>query len=512
MLSTTKRPFYSLLGVGLAAMMVGIDFSIVNATLPSIQTDLHLSIGQLQWLMAGFGITFCSLLVTLGRLADIVGRRKILYIGLFGFALTSLMAGLSTSGLALIIIRFFQGIFGAAIFPPGMAIVANAYSEEKRTQAIGLYGALIGIGLAFGPVIGGLVTSLLGWRWIFFINIPVVIASLCICMLAIRESSNPKATSVDYWGMALCIIFLISLTFGINEGAFYGWGSVVIISFFSVALLSFVCLLVVESKVEAPLLDLDLFNNKYFITSLLVFITTVAFAWPIIFLMPLYLQVILNYHVATSGAVMMLMTGMTMLGPMFGSYWYAHRSPRQIYHASFITMIIAIAMFCFLGVTGPFWLVAVSFLLSGFSWGVGNGIPISIALTGSSHTEDTGIVTGTLMTLMNTFGILSLTVITTSFRYVEKSSLLMKLQSSGIILDHSQVKRVRMLASDPEHMSKYLSGMSHQLIHTIITLFKQSFIIGMQRAYFILLVVSCVLWLLAILVSRGQVLRKTSNP
>ena len=130
-MTASKKPLLILIGTGLAGFMVGVDYSIVNATLPTIQSSLHITIGQLQWLMAGFGIAFCSLLVALGRLADIKGRRKILYIGLIGFALSSLLAGLSNVPLLLIIARFLQGVFGAAMFPSGMAIVADAYSDDR---------------------------------------------------------------------------------------------------------------------------------------------------------------------------------------------------------------------------------------------------------------------------------------------------------------------------------------------------------------------------------------------
>src|SRR3990167_1347114 len=207
-----------LIGVSLAAIIIPIDYTIVNTCLALIQNDLKMNISELQWLLTGFGITFCALLTVMGRLADILGRRKLNYIGCIGFGLVSLGAGLSHSAAMLITMRILQGAFGAIMFPSGSAIIADAFPNEQQGKVLGMYGACMGIGLAIGPVLGGLITTWLNWRWIFFINITIVLISLIICLPILRESKHITKTTVDWLGMIFLITFLASLVFAISMG------------------------------------------------------------------------------------------------------------------------------------------------------------------------------------------------------------------------------------------------------------------------------------------------------
>ena len=246
MTMTNTNKWWVLIGTGIAAIIVGIDFTVVNTSLANIQHDLNMGISQLQWIMAGFGITFCALLVAMGRLGDITGRRKILYFGIIGFGLALLGAGFSTTPHFLIAMRVLQGVCGAAIFPCGMAITANAFPQEEQGRALGIYGSIVGIGLAFGPVLGSIIVTLLNWRWIFFINIPVVIVSLLICFVNVQESKMSDHASVDWSGAGLVIIFLGALSFAINEGSNFGWFSPVIIIAMLIAIVGFIGLIFVE--------------------------------------------------------------------------------------------------------------------------------------------------------------------------------------------------------------------------------------------------------------------------
>lgn len=508
--SVEKNALLALISTGLAAMMAGVDFSIVNTTLPSIQQSLAMPVSQLQWLMAGFGITFCSLLVAVGRFADIVGRRKILYISLIGFALSSLAAGLAANGSILIFMRFMQGIFGAGIFPTGMAIVANAYSDKNRSQALAIYMSLLGVGLAFGPVLGGILSTWLGWRWIFFINIPVVATSMAICFISVQESSLPNAPAIDWWGVALSIIFLSALTFAINEGGFWGWSSSLILSCFIIALISLIVLILIENSIVNPLIDFSLLKNDSFMAALLLFIATVGFCWPVIFLMPLYLHSILGFGAASTGSILLLMTGMTFVAPMLGNYWYQRKSKLQAFHGTLLIEAIAILLFCYLGLGGPMWLLVISFIMFGFSWGVGNGIPLPLSLLHLPNTNDVGFVSGTLMTLMNICGLISLTVVTTVYRHSETTALMQRLQLHKIILTPEQRNQVQLLLSDPEHATEYLSYFSHQAASQIVSFFHQSFIIGMHDAYFLLLLVTVIIWVIAAFLMRRVIKEENS--
>ena len=222
-----SRRWWVLVGVSMAGMLVALDFTIVNICLPTIQHDFLTSTNTLQWLVLGFGIPFASCLTAAGKLADRVGRRKVLYVSILVFILSSLGAGLSPIILILIIMRLFQGLSAAAIFPAGMAIVVHTFPENERVRAVSLFGSVMGIGLALGPILGGFILALLGWRWIFFINIPLALMAMFICTILgrVQESKHPGSPPIDWVGMLSMIVSIGGICFLVSQAAILGWDS-----------------------------------------------------------------------------------------------------------------------------------------------------------------------------------------------------------------------------------------------------------------------------------------------
>jgi MFS family permease len=203
-ISEQSRKWWVLIGVSIASFLGCIDFTIVNTALPAIQVDLHATVTQLQWVVNMFLLALCSFMVIMGRLADIYGRRRVLYLGALVFGLSSLAAGLANDIAWLIAFRFLQGISCAVLYTVTGAIVAEAFPEEQRGRAIGLLFGANGLGLAVGPVLGGVIVAAVGWRWIFLVNVPLILISLMICWVSVRESVNQEEGSKIDWGGPSC--------------------------------------------------------------------------------------------------------------------------------------------------------------------------------------------------------------------------------------------------------------------------------------------------------------------
>jgi len=428
-LNNMDKKWRVLLGTGIAMMIVAIDFTIVNTCLANIQRDLHASINQLQWVMAGFGIFFSTLLVTAGRLSDIKGRRKFMYVGVVGFGLASLSAGLSTTPEFLIAMRIIQGICGAAIYPTGMALTSAAFPEHEQGKALGIYSSIVGVGLAVGPVLGSAIVTFLSWRWIFFINLPVVILSLIICFPVIKESKHPEASSVDWPGAITLIMFLATMVFGITEAPFYGWTSTLIVGSFVISLISLGAFISIERGSKTPLLPIKLFMNATFFLGVLVFFVTVSLAWSILFLMPLYLHSELGFSTGKVGLLLLPMTLMTVIAPVIISQIYESASLSITLNIPFILSVVGLLLFTFLEAHGPIALIIISFLIFGCAWGAGNiALPLSLSHLPSS--QDHGLVSGGLVTLMNVYGIFIFTVDIVIFRYAKQTSFIHGLHSA----------------------------------------------------------------------------------
>src|ERR1700735_4386935 len=220
----------------MSLFIVGIDVTIVNVALPSIQRDLHASVSGLQWTIDAYSLVLASLLLLSGSTADRVGRRRTFQVGLALFTLGSLLCSVAPGLSWLVAFRMLQAVGGSMLNPVAMSIITNTFtSPAERARAIGVWGGVFGLSMAMGPVIGGALVDAVGWRGVFWVNIPVGIAAILLTALFVPESKAARARRPDPIGQILIIAMLGSLTFGIIEGPSYGWGSPRILAFFAVA-------------------------------------------------------------------------------------------------------------------------------------------------------------------------------------------------------------------------------------------------------------------------------------
>lgn len=275
----------------LSLLLMGMDITIVNVALPAIQHDLGATLVGLQWVVDAYTLVIACLLILGGSLADRFGRRFVFQLGMTAFTLGSLLCSLAPSIGGLIAFRAVQALGASMLNPVALSIIANTFPEPKaRARAIGVWGAVAGLALAIGPVVGGALTGSLGWRSVFWVNLPIGAAAIFLAARFVPESKAARARRIDPVGQALVLTALGALTSAVIEGPRAGWGSGVIVGLFGFAGLATVALLVYEPRRTDPLLDLRFFRSVPFCGATVIAVCAFAAFAGFLFLNTLYLQ------------------------------------------------------------------------------------------------------------------------------------------------------------------------------------------------------------------------------
>src|SRR6202012_5957177 len=235
---TGRARWWALTAVSLATLMTYLDNNVINVALPTIQHSLHLSVSGLEWIVSSYLLVPGGLLLVGGRIADVYGRRRMFLLGLAIFTLSSLAAGLAGNGAELIAARAVQGLGAALVMPASLAIIAATFTNTReRTAAIGIWGAVSALGLALGPVIGGVISQHFHWGWIFLLNVPIGVITAAVAIPSIAESHGRAEgqTSLDFPGLITSALALFALTYALIEGQDKGWTSTLIIGSFAIA-------------------------------------------------------------------------------------------------------------------------------------------------------------------------------------------------------------------------------------------------------------------------------------
>src|SRR2546429_2197190 len=298
-----NRKWVTLAAVSFGLFMIMLDNTVVTVALPTMQRALHVSISQLEWVVIAYALTFASLLITGGKLADLYGRRRIFVFGLAIFTLSSLACGLAPSAGFLIGARAVQGVGAALMNPATLSIIVATFPPKQRGQAIGIWAGVSALALAIGPLGGGLIVENLNWNWIFFVNVPVGILGIVVSQFAIRESRDTSAEqSIDLPGLVTSIGFLFSLSYALVEGNGHGWTSPEILGLFAAAAVRLVAFIAVQNRHGLPMLDLSLFKIGAFTGSNVVAMLVSLSMFRVFFFVSLFIQNILRYSATPAGA------------------------------------------------------------------------------------------------------------------------------------------------------------------------------------------------------------------
>ena len=375
------RKWWTLIAVCTATFMLLLDITVVNVALPDIQQSLHASFSDLQWVVDAYSLTLAAFLLTAGVAGDIYGRRKIFAIGLVVFSAASLVCGLSTTPLMLNLARAVQGVGGAIMFATSLALIAAAFTGRDRGTAFGIYGAVIGGAVAIGPLIGGAITSGIGWRWIFFVNVPIGAIAVVITFTQIAKSEDLRSRKIDWVGFVTFSVSLFLLVFALVRGNDFGWGSATTISLLAGAAVLMIGFFVNERFVADPMLDLGLFKIPAFVGLSTVAFCLAASIFAMFLYLTLYIQDDLGYGPLAAGVRFLPMTLL-----IFFTSFFAGRLTVRIHSRLLlgIGMLFVTGGLLLLGTTHPTstWTVLLpGFLVCGFGVGVVNPVLASGAVS-----------------------------------------------------------------------------------------------------------------------------------
>ena len=405
-----NKKWWTLGAVSVGLFVIMLDNTVVNVALPSIRRSLGVSLEGLEWVVAGYALTFAAFLLTGGKLADYFGRRLIFMIGLAIFTAASLACGLAPTGGFLIGARVVQGLGGALMNPATLSIITATFAPRERGKAIGIWAGVSAMALAIGPLVGGLLTEHVNWNWIFFINVPIGIAGLFAIPLFIDESRDESAEQrLDVPGLVTSAIGLFALTYAFIEANNYGWTSSRIVGSFVVAAIALVAFILLERHQRAPMLDLSLFRNRTFSGSNAAMLFVGLAMFGTFFFVSLYMQNVLGYSPVQAGASFLPMTILIILiAPRAGALTDRVGS-RWLVGGGMTLLAGMLFYFTTLGASESFWALLPGLLLGGVGMGM-TMTPTTAAAMSAVPVDQAGVGSAVLNSARQVGGSLGIAV------------------------------------------------------------------------------------------------------
>jgi EmrB/QacA subfamily drug resistance transporter len=361
-----NRKWWTLGAVSVGLFVIMLDNTVVNVALPSMRQSLHMTLSELEWVVAGYALTFAAFMLTGGKLADYLGRRLVFMIGLAVFTGASLACGLAPNGGFLIGARVVQGLGGALMNPATLSIITATFPPRERGKAIGIWAGVSAMALAIGPLVGGLLTEHVNWNWIFFINVPIGAIGLLAIPVFIEESRDTSHEQrLDLPGLVSSAIGLFALTYGFIEANGYGWTSGRILAAFAIAVVALIAFVLLERHQRIPMLDLSLFRNRTFggANGAMLFVGLAMFGT--FFYVSLYVQNVLGYSPVQAGASFLPMTFLIIaLAPRTGALADKVGS-RWLVGGGMLLLAVMLFYYTFLGAHESFWALLPALVIGG---------------------------------------------------------------------------------------------------------------------------------------------------
>jgi len=301
--------WWTLAAVCLGTFMLLLDITIVNVALPDIQHALHSTFSDLQWIVDAYALTLAAFLLTAGSLADMYGRRLLYLVGLVIFTVSSVLCGFAVNTLMIVLSRGLQGVGGAIMFSVSLALLADAFRGRDRGVAFGVWGAITGLAVAIGPLLGGILTTGISWRWIFFVNAPIGVVALVITAIRVAESRLPTANRPDWAGFVLFTAGLAALIYALIESSQKSFTAGIVLGCFAAAFLLLLGFVLVEWRMTNPMFDLNLFRLPTFSGGLVAALGLSASIFAMLLYLVLYLQDILGYSALGTGVRLTVISG-----------------------------------------------------------------------------------------------------------------------------------------------------------------------------------------------------------
>jgi EmrB/QacA subfamily drug resistance transporter len=377
-----NRKWWTLGVVSVATFMLLLDITVVNTALPAIQRDLGGSFTDLQWVVDAYALSLAALVLTAGSLADRLGRRRVFAAGLAIFSAASLMCGLAPDPTFLNIARAIQGIGGAIMFAVSLALVAQEFpAGRERGMAMGIYGATIGIAVAIGPLVGGLLTDGLGWESVFLLNVPIGIAAVAITFWKVAESRDPNATRVDWAGLVTFSSALFLMVLALVRGNDEGWGSTLIVSLIASAGVLLAAFVAIERRVAQPMLPLELFRRPAFTGVQLAAFAVSGSMFALFLYLTLYLQNFLGYSPIDAGLRYLPITVASFIVAPLAGMALARIHARYLMAGGLALTGVGLALMAGLHMDSGWTALLAGFVVSGVGVGLLNPVIADVALS-----------------------------------------------------------------------------------------------------------------------------------
>jgi EmrB/QacA subfamily drug resistance transporter len=412
MIAGARRKWFALALLLGVQFMVVLDIAIVNVALPSIQVDLGFSQENLQWVVSAYALLFGGFLLLGGRVADIVGRRKVFIAGLILFSAASLVSALAWSDTALIAARAAQGLGAAVITPAALSILMTTFAEGKeRNTALGAWGAVGAFGAVAGVLLGGVLTDWLSWEWIFYVNVPVGILGLALAPLLLAESRDAHVRSFDVPGATLVTSGLVVLVYVITQANNYGWGSFETIGLFVAAGVLLAAFIGWESRTKEPLMPFSIFRLRTLVGANVVGLIMGTAMFAMFLMLTLYMQQVLTYSAMRTGVAYLAVAGTAIFWSALAAQLVTRIGVKPVLVAGMTFLSVGLLYFTQVSVGGSyagdllpgFLLIAVGL---GFSF-----VPISIAALAGVQPSEAGLASGLLNTSQQIGGALGIAVL-----------------------------------------------------------------------------------------------------
>jgi EmrB/QacA subfamily drug resistance transporter len=418
MIATAQRKWLALALLLGVQFMVVLDIAIVNVALPSIQKDLGFSERNLQWVVSAYALLFGGLLLLGGRVADLLGRRRLFIAGLVVFTAASLASGLAWSESVLIGARALQGFGAALITPAALSILTTTFAEGKeRNAALGAWGAVGAFGAVAGVLLGGVLTSALSWHWIFYVNVPVGILGLALAPFFLAESRDAHAKSYDVPGAALVTGGLVTLVYAITQANSYGWGSFATIGLFAAAVALLAAFVGWELRTAEPLMRFGIFRLRTVSGANVAGLVMGTAMFGMFLMLTLYMQQVLHYSAMKTGVGYLAVAGTAIVWSAVAAQLVTRVGVKPVLVAGMTALSAGLLYFAQVSVGGSY----LGDLLPGFlliSVGIGfSFVPISIAALAGVQAAEAGLASGLINTsqqIGGALGIAALTSIATS--------------------------------------------------------------------------------------------------
>jgi len=474
----------TLIAMGLSTIIIAADFSAMNVALPEIQRSFGSKLGVVEWVINAYALVFGVLIVTGGRLADMFGRRRIFFIGTAIFASMSFVGGIAQTDYWLIGARALMGIGGAMMWPSILGITFAALPDNKAGLAGGIILGTAGLGQAMGPIWGGVLTELLSWRWIQFINLPIAASAVLITWFVVQQSADiDREKKIDYLGIITLSIGLLSFLFAIDQATAWGWGNWSIIGSLIISVILIIAFVFVERRMGMDaLVPPDIIKNRGFVFACItiLFVSTAFFA--ALLYIPLYIQNILDYSVLKTGLgvlPMMLLFGIVSF--VAGKY-YEHFGARLIVSVGTASMALGTFLISFaITKTGYFSLVPGLVLL-----GLGMGLFYSTITTAAVTSLDpsrTSLAGGIIYMFQIAGGALGLGITTTIFISSSRGFLGSEIEKLGVSLTDAQQSVIHGILAGIENIKNAQESFNPELFNRIISMIHDAFIHGLEDGF-----------------------------